>query len=199
MPPKAVFKSPRCTVCSNQNRHKIEALNASGMSLDSIAAKFGVSRDSVHRHCKNHVEPERKAQYLLDVPIAELASRAAAENVSLIDNLSLVRSTLMQALLTAASVGDRHALAALSGRAVEVLKEIGKLTGEVSRITSVTNNFNFAESPMFALLQAMLIERLASWPEALASVVEGLGALDALEAEKAASEPLRLTVRPSDV
>ena len=46
-----------------------------GCSLDTIAAKHEISRDFVHRHMKNHVSDEARADYLAAVPMSELAAR----------------------------------------------------------------------------------------------------------------------------
>lgn len=128
--------------------------------------------------------------YLADTPLRELAARAAEEGVGLIDYFNLVRSTVIQQLLLAASVNDRAATASLSGRAVDVLREIGRLTGEIQRIGNLTINNNtavFLNSPAFAQLQEMLIGRLAGFPEALAAVVDGLHELE----ESQPTEPAR--------
>jgi hypothetical protein len=49
-----------------------------------------------------------------------------------------------------------------------------------SSVTNIQNNhYNLATSPQFAELQAMLVQRLAPFPDALAAVLAGLEALDA--------------------
>ena len=171
-------RKPTCAACRHPDRHKIEMLRVAGLSLDALAAKFNISRDSIFRHMSNHVSAETRAAYVFDAPVAEMASRAAAEQVTLLDYLSLIRSTLIGAMLQAASLNDRNATANLAGRAVDVLREIGKLTGEVSRITSLTQHVTFASTPAFGRLYEMLFERLGPWPEALASVLDGLPLLD---------------------
>lgn len=155
-----------------------------GASLDTVAAKFECSRDSVWRHMDKHVDDDRRAMLVADVPLKELADRAAEEGVSLLDYFAVIRSTLMTQMLAAASVHDRHATAVLAGRAVEALREIGKLTGEILRsapIGNVTNNtMVFMASPAFASLERMLVEKLAPHPEALKAVLEGLRSLEGL-------------------
>lgn len=180
-----------CTVCRHPDRPRIELTRLAGASLDSIAAKFGIGRDAVWRHMRDHVTEDERALYLADVPVKEMAERAAAESLSLLDYLGLVRSTLVQQMIAAASVNDRHATAALSGRVVDVLREIGKLTGELQRFapaTSVTNNTLILNSPVFTQLEAMLLDRLGAFPEALRAVVDGLH-----ELELEAGAPARTT------
>jgi hypothetical protein len=102
----------------------------------------------------------------------------------------------MRQLLTAADSGDRIGTASLSGRAIECLKELGRVTGEISNLTSFTtvnNTAVFVNSPQFAALETMLIERLAKYPDALAGVVDGLRELE----DRSASEgPINGLERP---
>jgi hypothetical protein len=72
----------------------IEQTRVAGASLDTIAAKYQVSRDSLHRHMHRHVSEDLRAEYLAGVPIRELAKRAGEEGLSVLDYLSLVRATL---------------------------------------------------------------------------------------------------------
>jgi hypothetical protein len=172
-----------CTICAHPARHEIEMLRVSGCSLDAVAAKFpDVQRDALWRHMSRHVTVEQRGLYFADAPMAELAERAVKEGGSLLNYLALVRSATMQQLMLAASVNDGHRVAVLAGRAVEVLREIGKLTGEISRIgtLNVTNNTAvFVNSPAFAKLEEMLIDRLRAYPDALRAVVDGLRDLEA--------------------
>jgi hypothetical protein len=161
----------------------------SGASLDSIAIKFGLKRDAIWRHMEAHVDADRRALLVADVPLKELADKAAAEGVSLLEYFSVVRSTVLSQMIAAASMNDRHGTATLAGRATEVLREIGKLTGEILRsapIGNVTNNFVLMASPQFVALERMLVEKLAPHPEALRAVLEGLRDL---EGDDASSVP----------
>jgi hypothetical protein len=75
---KVRLSRPRqCAVCRHPERARIELLRAGGASYDSIGSKFGLHRDAVWRHWRDHVSPERKAQLLTGpVQLHELAERA---------------------------------------------------------------------------------------------------------------------------
>jgi hypothetical protein len=165
-----------------------------GASLDSLADKFHVSRDSIHRHMQKHVTDDDRSHILADLPLQELLERAADEGVSLIDHCRIIRATLMRSFTAAASVGDRNGTAALAGRLNEVLGLMGKLTGEMLSLApgaSITNNTQILiNSPVFADLQAMLVQTLSPYPEALAAVVEGLQQLEAKAAPAPKNAPL---------
>jgi hypothetical protein len=176
------MKKPRCKLCAHPERARIEMMRVGGVGLDAIAAQFNVSRDSVWRHMKDHVSDDERAEYLADIPLAEMLARAADEGVSLLDFFKIVRATLMKQFQLAASVNDRRAVASLAGRLNETLDLIGKLTGEMLRLSPgmvVNNTAVFVNSPMFTDLQSMLVRKLAGHPEALSRVVEGLQELEA--------------------
>jgi hypothetical protein len=173
---------PKCSVCRHPERVRIEAMRVAGVTLRTLADRFSLSTDAIHRHDKRHVPSDLRVALIADVPLAELAKRAADEGVSLLDNLGIVRRTLMSQMLQASAINDRHATAALSGKALDCLREIGKLTGELSRIGSLTinNNANVTvlNSPVFLDLQLTLIRTLAPFPEARAKVIEAMRDLE---------------------
>ena len=140
-----------CAICRHPERARIEALRASGASLNSLARKFKIHRDANSRHWKDHVSADLKTSYLAGpAAIAELKERAAEEGGSILDYLGILRSVLMGAITASAEAQSAFTLATLSGRLVEVLKEIGKLTGEIERLNpsiSITNNLAIMSDP----------------------------------------------------
>ena len=194
---KAAVKGRKsCLVCSSPHRHEIEAARVAGCSLDAIAAKYAISRDAVWRHCSRHVTESAKAAYLADVPLAEVAERAAKEGGSILSYLALVRATVTGQMLLAAQTNDGHRVAVLAGRAIECLTTIGKFSGELSelRTLNVTNNVAFVSSPAFTRLERMLLDRLKSHPAALAAVLDGLSDLEAEDDGGEARRPPMITL-----
>jgi hypothetical protein len=115
----------------------------------------------VHRHCRGHCDETLKASLLADVPLAELSARAAKEALSLLDYFALMRSTVIQQMLLA-SANDGNRTAVLAGRVVEVLREIGCLSGELSKIGSmvtINNNVPIFSDPKFIEMQAVADDR----------------------------------------
>lgn len=181
MTKRKAVKAPRCIVCNHPDRVLIESTRIAGASLDTIAAKYGVSRDAIWRHMSNHVSDDLKAEYLAAIPLKELATKAADEGVSILEYYRIVRATLLQQFQLAASVHDKHATAQLAGRLNEVLRSMGQLTGEMGALAanSITiNNTTVLNSPVFASLQANLLHALAPFPEARAAVVAALRQMD---------------------
>jgi hypothetical protein len=184
----------RCAICRHPERARIEALNCAGVSLERLSEKFEVHKDAVWRHMQRHVSEERKASYLIGpAKIAALAEVAAEESESILDYLNILRSSLFALLDKRAAEGDHYAVSMLSSRATEVLREIGKLTGQISNFASSTvidvqNNTTILNSPPFADLQSGLLEVCARHPQARADVVALFRRLD----EKYASAPAKL-------
>jgi hypothetical protein len=178
----------RCQVCKHPDRQAIELAKLSGSSYDNVADRFGVHRDALWRHFKWHLDADDRAQLLVDIPLKQLATKAAQENGDLLGYLALVRSTVLRESLGAAADHDRTGTAALAGRATEILTKIGQITGEAMRLLpmSITNNTVIFNSPQFAQLETMLIERLAKYPDALREVVDGLHQLEAEAAPEGA-------------
>jgi hypothetical protein len=184
-------KGPACTVCKHEHRALIEATRIAGASLDTISAKYGVSRDAVHRHMANHVDDDVRAEYLAAVPLKELAAKAAAEGLSVLEYLSLIRSTLVRQMQLASSVNDRNGVATVARTLNETLRQIGAITGEMgalaARNINITNNVAVLhEHPEFVRLRSGLMRALAPFPDARAAAVEALRSLDA-EASRAVS------------
>ncbi|MCJ2077907.1 hypothetical protein MKK68_20050 [Methylobacterium sp. E-016] len=172
----------RSQITRHPERLSIELARLKGVSLDKIAARFDVHRDAIARHMAN-LDPDYRAALAADVPISELAERAAAEGGSILDNLSVLRGGLMQAAFVAKAGNDHHAYAALSRVALEVIRETGKFTGEMANaptIQNITNNVAvLMHSPIMHRLQAMLASRLRPYPEAFDAVMDGLAELEA--------------------
>jgi hypothetical protein len=178
-------RSNRCQVCRHPDKWRIELLRAGGASLDALANKFGVDRDSIWRHWHRHVSPEEKAGRLAGLANMEhLAMKAAQEGDSVLDYLRVVRGTLLTQLSTMAVAGDSRNVAYVAGQLTKTLEAIGRVTGELgalatSQTFNVMNNVAvLQDSPVFAKLQMALLQALAPFPDARAAVVAALRALD---------------------
>jgi hypothetical protein len=182
MTARKLVKKKRCIVCNHPDRVLIEATKIAGAGLDTIAAKYKISRDCIWRHMKDHVPEELRAEYLAAVPMKELAAKAAEEGVSVLAYFSIVRATLLRQFQLAASVNDKHAVSALAGRLNEVLRSIGSVTGEMgdlaARSITINNTTTILNSPVFANLQATLLHALSPFPDARAAVVAALRSMD---------------------
>ncbi len=174
----------RCTVCGHPERTRIELLLAGGAGQKSVGDKFGLSKDSIHRHWHSHCSDERKAALLLGpVQVQALAAKVAEESESVIDHHKATRAGLYQFYATALEAGDKTSGAMLAGRLTEVNNAIARITGELSRSPLIQQNtINLVmNSPEFVRFQADLIRVLARFPEAREAVIAEFDRLEALE------------------
>jgi hypothetical protein len=177
--------SRTCQVCQHEERWRIELLRAGGATLDSLATKFNVHRDAIHRHYRLHVSAEMKAGYLAGpVQLEELAVKAADTGVSVLDNLHAIRVILMGHLASVTEAGDGRSAAYIAGRLTATLETIARVSGELGDLAksttfNITNNIAvLSEHPAFLKAQAVILRALAEHPEARASVVAALRTLD---------------------
>jgi hypothetical protein len=161
-------------------------LRAGGASLDSLAEKFGVGRDAIFRHWRDHVSDEMKAGYLAGpVQLEQLAAKAADTGGSVLDHLNAVRTILMGQLASMTEAGDGRGAAYVAGRLTSTLEVIARISGELGALATnttynITNNqLVLTQHPSFLKLQASLLHALAPFPEARAAVVAALRELDA--------------------
>ena len=162
-------------------------MRAGGTGIDALAKKFGVSRDSVHRHWNLHVTPQMKASYLCGpAQLLQLGEKAAEEGDSVIDHLRMIRTVLTGQLAAMTEAGDGRGAAYVAGRLTSTLETIARITGEMGELARSTININgnvaIMNSPQFATLQATMLRALAPFPDARGAVVLALRDLDAAPA-----------------
>lgn len=190
--------SRTCQVCQHEERWRIELLRAGGATLDSLATKFNVTRDSIHRHYRLHVSNELKASYLAGpMQLEELAAKAADTGVSVLDHLQMVRTVLAGHLVAVTEAGDGRSAAYIAGRLTATLETIARVSGELGDLAksttfNITNNIAvLSEHPAFMKVQATILRALAEHPEARASVVAALRTLDQDGAPAALPSPAK--------
>jgi hypothetical protein len=175
---------PRCQVCHHPERQRIEMAHVSGRGIDELAKDFGVHRDAIWRHMTKHVTQETKVGYLCGpIKLGELANLAADENRSVIEYLAILRSILFGALDRSARQNKAFEVSRIGKNALDVLREIGRLTGELSSFASqnisvINNQTLVMNSPVIAELQTELLQTLAPYDDARRAVIAMFVRLD---------------------
>jgi|SRR5579863_7722540 len=192
MPARRGEPNGHCSICSHDQRYRIELAMVSGVGRRVIAKRFGVSGDSAWRHLRNHVPAERRAHLVAGpLKLGELAEKAANEGLALLDYLGLLRSSLLTQYLAAAEAGDRQGSALIAGKLLQCLSLIAQCSGELNRAgASITNNIAVMSSPVMADLQGMLIRALQPYPEARRAVLAGLEELSRRTHPQSSSMPV---------
>jgi hypothetical protein len=177
-------KPGRCQVCHHPDRARIEMAHVGGRSIDDLAKEFGVHRDAIWRHMTRHVTQETKVSYLAGpIKLGELANLAASENKSVIEYLSILRSILFGALDRSAQQNKAFEVSRIGKNVLDVLREIGRLTGELSSFASqnisvINNQTLIMNSPIVAELQTELLQTLAPYDDARRAVISMFSRLD---------------------
>ncbi len=156
-------------------------MRGAGVSFDALSARFGIAKTILIRHWHEHVTPEAKAAYSIGPCTLEQArERAAAESGSVVDYFAITRSILVEQLLKQDESNSAKGVATVAGRLVEVLRELGKISGEIQRNTapSTTVNVNLGAAPGFAALQLGLLDIARAHPAARGDIVALLRRLD---------------------
>lgn len=194
------LKTPngRCAVCSHPDRARLEWLAASGASLHSIAKQFGVHYHSMWRHDRFHVSDHRKATLLCGpLKLSELCNEAAETGRSVLDHFRVLRSIAYDGVVACHEAGDRSGTATMLGRAAEINRDVGRITGELISIGSVhleQNNYYSAFQKKERLLTEGLLSIARECPDARPQIINLLRSLDQDDGD--AATPAQATPLP---
>ncbi len=150
-----------CKVCAHEDKNIIDQRLISGTPTRTIADEFGIGRESVNRHKKNHL------------PVELLKSKKLAEISAADELIERVEGLFNKALLLldkAEADGKYSAAASAIKEARSSLELIGKISGELKSGTVV----NLTYSPQWTELRNVLITTLEPHPEIKAQVVQAL-------------------------
>ena len=147
-----------CSICGHEHRDAMEDAFIAGQAKRRIASRHGVSERAVRYHMREHL-PALLA-------LARDAERAARAD-SLLDRMEALQSQTL-AILDAPE-DQRTALAAIA-QARRNLELIGELTRELDRAATV----NLELTVEWQEVKAVLVNTLASYPEAQQAVFSAL-------------------------
>ena len=147
-----------CSICSHEHRDAMEDAFIVGQAKRRIASQHGVSERAVRYHMREHL-PALLA-------LARDAERAARAD-TLLDRLEVLQSQTL-AILDAPE-DQRTALAAIA-QARRNLELIGEVTRELDRAGTI----NLELTVEWQEVKAVLVNTLASYPEAQQAVFNAL-------------------------
>jgi hypothetical protein len=150
-----------CTICSHEHRDAMEDAFIAGQAKRRIASQHGVSERAVRHHMREHL-PELLA-------LARDAERAARAD-TLLDRIEALHSRTM-AILEAVEGTDEH------GTALAAIREARRnleLIGEVTRELDRAGTINLELTVEWQEVKAVLVNTLASYPEAQQAVFSAL-------------------------
>jgi len=147
-----------CSICSHEHRDAMEDAFIAGQAKRRIASQHGVTERAVRYHMREHL-PALLA-------LARDAERAARAD-SLLDRMEALQSQTL-AILDAPE-DQRTALAAIA-QARRNLELIGEVTRELDRAGTI----NLELTVEWQEVKAVLVNSLASYPEAQQAVFNAL-------------------------
>ena len=147
-----------CSICSHEHRDAMEDAFIAGQAKRRIASQHGVSERAVRYHMREHL-PALLA-------LARDAERAARAD-TLLDRMEALQSQTL-AILDAPE-DQRTALAAIA-QARRNLELIGEIAKELDR----TPTLNLELTVEWQEVKAVLVNTLASYPEAQQAVFNAL-------------------------
>ena len=147
-----------CSICSHEHRDAMEDAFIAGQAKRRIASQHGVTERAVRYHMREHL-PALLA-------LARDAERAARAD-SLLDRLEALQSQTLAIL--DASEDQRTALATIA-QARRNLELIGEIRKELDR----TPTLNLELTVEWQEVKAVLVNTLASYPEAQQAVFSAL-------------------------
>ena len=131
--------------------------------MRDVAGRFGLARQSVHRHRERHM------------PTAEMreAARAveAGHGTSMAAEASRLHAKAMSLLALAEAAGDLRTALAGVREAARCLELMAKLSGDLDASTTL----NLTVAPAFVIVQAAILTALDPYPDARRAVVQALG------------------------
>jgi hypothetical protein len=155
-------------VCTHPDRDAIDRAIVGGQVKSGIERQFGLSKDSVRRHESAHLNPSL-------VKMAE--KREERRAASLLDRVEDLYNEAREVLETA-KANEQGAVSVTAIRELRATLElVGRLTGELHNSPGTV--VNVMSSPDWRMIQAIVLETLAAFPEARAALATRLRELDA--------------------
>lgn len=157
-----------CSVCTHDDRDRIDEALVSGSPLRSIAAQFSVSVSALSRHRAEHVSAALQAV---------AADRERDRAVSLVERIEdLIDRT--ERILAAAEESGKVAQALQAvGQLRGLLETYGKASGEL-KPDGLIQVLNVQTSPEWLAIRQALLGALGPYPEARVAVAGALAELE---------------------
>ena len=189
----------QCQVCNSPERARIELGLANRVPPRALAKRYGLHRDAIWRHGKNHMPPALKAalQRSLRPEQVDLDQLKRSESEGLMQHLVGQRGRLYALLDTCEEIGDTKAAVGTHGAITKNLSLTARLLGELQTGSQTTVNM-LVTSPQYVELRAGLIRALHPFPQARRAVSAVLKDLEG-EAPHITGTPLALQHEANDV
>ena len=156
--------APPCSICMHDQKAALDRAIVEGQSIRALAPKYGVHRDSLARHSKNHISPAL---------VKVVQARQERGQEKLLDRVERVVAKV-ELLLESAEQTKQITQALAAVRELKGLYElVGRLTGEL-KPEGPAVTVNILQTPEVLRVIAAVRHVLADQPERLAAFSEYL-------------------------
>lgn len=168
-----------CKVCKHESVGTINVALARGAAAAMIAAKFGISRDSVYRHFHRHLSGpvlDRLRVRSLTTIVGKnlsLPEIVANENQTLLAQIIALKASILTSVQAAEIAGEGRLVSSLIGRLTKLLELESRILGQVTT-GSVTINNNYLSSESFVRARTAIVSALRPFPQAAVAVSRAL-------------------------
>ena len=120
-------------VCDSDDRARIELALSKRVSYEKLSKKFGISKDAIGRHRRNHMPPQLMAalQAYGKPTAVDLDELKKSESEGLLQTVAAQRARLWQALEVCEEIEDWNASARFHGQLTANLSLTAKILGEI--------------------------------------------------------------------
>jgi hypothetical protein len=161
-----------CLACHHDDREAIDAALLQGTPLRALGRRFGLSKDSLHRHRRDgHIAGSLKVLH---------GEKVEARARSLLDRIEDVVARVERVADSAEDEGKPALVLQAAKELRESIRLLGQATGELR--DTPTTVVNVLQDPGWLQLRGTLLRVLDRHPEAKAEVVEALAEHRNLEA-----------------
>lgn len=170
-----------CHTCEHERRPEIELRLANGAPVRVVAAKYGVSKDSLYRHRQLHMPAELVTQLQATgrrANPADLQELKRTESEGLLQNLVHERARQQRIADKAEAIDDFANATRASVAALKSSELIAKLLGDI-KTGNVTTNILLA--PEFHAFRTAVIQALRPYRDAKLAVLSSLQQLEQRE------------------
>lgn len=182
-----------CHTCRHERRPEIELRLANGTPIRTVSTMYGIAKDSLYRHRRNHMPPELLQQLQAagrKLNPTDLDNLKRTESEGLLQNLVHERARQQRIADKAETLDDFANATRASVAALKSSELIAKLLGDI-KTGAVTQNILIA--PEFHAFRTAVIQALRPHPEAKRAVLESLQRLehheDVIDAESRQISP----------
>jgi hypothetical protein len=150
-----------CTVCSHPAREAMDEALVEGVAFPALAAKYGVSKDSLSRHKVKHLPAK--------LVVAQAAEEVAQADI-LLDQVRDLQARAHRILDKAESAGDLRAALGAIREVRGNLELLAKLLGELQQEGTI----NLHMHTEWLELRAVIVTALEPHPEAKEGVLRAI-------------------------